>query len=95
MQRENKLTVNVPPLFGDLLLDAVVHRGHRGHWWWRRWRHVGFAGDHWGLPGRDDGSLGWNVRLACGRDDPPRRQRGFGDGGSGGGGCGGCGRPDC
>lgn len=44
---------------------------------------MGLAGDERRPPGRDDGSPGWHERLACRRDDPLWRGRGFGGGGGG------------
>lgn len=93
--KQNKypaLTMDVPSLFGDLLLDGVVHRGG---WWWRRehggghrpWRDVGFAcGNRW-LPGGDVGLPGGNWWLAWRWCDPFWRQKHFGRCSSCGDGC--------
>lgn len=75
IKNNNNLTVNVPSLFGDLLLDGVIYWCH----WRRRWRwDVGLACGYRGLLGWDDRLLGRTVWLACGRSDPSRRQRGLG-----------------
>ena len=89
--------MDVPSLFGDLLLDGVVYWCD---WSWR-WREsggghwscwdVGLAGGHWRLPGRHKGLRSGNHRLARRRRDPLWRQGRFGRRRScsrrGGGGC--------
>lgn len=67
--------MNVPSLFGDLLLDGVIYWCH---WRWRRRWDVGLACRYRGFLGWDDRLLGWSFWLACGRSDPSRRQRGLG-----------------
>lgn len=74
--------MDVPSLFGDLLLDGVVHwcdrrwwRGESGGSYWSRWD-VGLArGCRW-LPGWDSGLPGGDY--AWRRGDPLWRLRRFG-----------------
>lgn len=92
------LTVDIPSLFGDLLLDGVVYRCDRwwcgggafggSHWpWWD----VGLACRCWWLPGWDKGLPGGNCWLAWRRGDSRWRLRCFGrcrgSHSRGGGGC--------
>lgn len=86
--------MNVSSLLGDLLLNAVVHRGDC---WRRRWGpgrsrgsrwDVGLASGCYRLPGWDKRLSGGNGRLAWRRSHPLWRQRCLGGCGRGHG-CGG------
>lgn len=77
--------MDVPSLFGDLLLDGVVYWSDRWRWWWGEsggrhwsWWDVGLACGCWWLPSRHKGLRSGNHRLACRRWDPLWRQRRFG-----------------
>lgn len=78
------LTVDIPSLFGNLLLDGVVYWCDRW-WWWGEsggshwpWWDVRLACGCWWLPGRDNGLPGGNCRLAWRWGDPLWRRRCFG-----------------